>query len=228
MSFQKNIFIKNQNNKNISSKNISSKKINSKNINRENNRGSATLEATLVLPIFIFGMLVLFHGIRLRMTEAVVYEAAAETVEYMAELSYITECNYLTPMTRLGKYIDNAKLVETYIVGGVDGISFLGTTYLDEEGYVCLRVNYQVGINVPMLGNLSKGRSYELRQKAYIGDKESAGGEEPSEDETYVFITDNREVYHAHSHHPPGHHQTAHRCHRQSHEHRAAAGRRRG
>ena len=161
-----------------------------------NNRGSATVEASLILPLFIFGVLVLFNGIRLHMAEAVLYEAAAETVEYMAELSYITETNYLVPASRINQYVDNKELVEGYIIGGIDGVSFLGSTYLDEEGYVCLKVSYKVGINVPIIGNLSGRRTYEIRQKAYKGYKENEEGQVLSEDEIYVYITDNREAYH--------------------------------
>lgn len=162
-----------------------------------NNKGSATVEASLILPMFIFGALVLFHGIRLHMAEAVLYEAAAETVEYMAELSYITETNYLVPKSKIGQYVDNKELVENYIIGGIDGVSFLGSTYLDDEGYVCLNVSYKVGINVPIIGNLSGHRTYVIRQKAYKGYKEREDGQELTEDEIYVYITDNREAYHA-------------------------------
>lgn len=159
-------------------------------------KGSATVEATLILPLFIFGILVLFHGIRLHMAEAVLYEAAAETVEYMAEISYLSECNSIIPQGKLGEYLDNPKLVESYIIDGVDGVNFQGSKYLDDEGYVCLVVNYRVGINVPVLGALRGDRSYEIRQKAYTGDKCRSRDEELSTDDIYVYITDNREAYH--------------------------------
>ncbi len=163
---------------------------------RGNNKGSATLEAALVMPLFIFAILVLFHGIRLRMTEAIIYEAASETVEYMAELSYLEECNYLVPKMRIGEYVDNKGLVESYIADGLDGISFLGSEYLDEDGYVSLRVSYQVEINVPFIGDLSGERSYIIRQKAYkgIGNDQVEG--QLSDSDVYVYITDNREAYH--------------------------------
>jgi len=161
-----------------------------------NNKGSATVEASLILPLFIFGVLVLFHGIRLHMAEAVLYEATAETLEYMAELSYLTETNYLVPESKIEQYVDNKELVEGYIIGGIEGVSFLGSTYLDDEGYVCLKVSYEIGINVPVIGNLAGHRTYEIRQKAYKGYKEREDGQELSEDEIYVYITDNREAYH--------------------------------
>lgn len=160
------------------------------------NRGSATVEASLILPMFIFAVLVLFHGIRLRMAEGILYEAAVETVEYMAEISYLTECNATVPRMKLGDYIDNESLVDSYIIGGVDGVSFEGTTYLDDEGYVCLCITYEVGINVPIIGSMSGERSYEIRQRAYVGDTARSQDEELSEEDIYVYITDNREAYH--------------------------------
>ncbi len=160
------------------------------------NKGSATIEATLGLPIFIFAVLLLFHGIRLRMAEAIVYEAAAETVEYMAELSYIAECSYIIPETRIKLYIDDEKLIDTYIEGGTSGISFAGSTYLDEEGYVCLKVSYELKVKLPVLGDFGGKRTYEIRQKAYKGDEKNTAEETVSQDDIYVFVTDNKEAYH--------------------------------
>ena len=160
------------------------------------NRGSVSLEASLVLPIFIFAMLAFFHMARLRMAESILYEAAIETVEYMAQVSYLEECNVMVPKAKLKKYIDNNSLIETYIQKGIDGVTFEGSNYLDEEGYVCLRINYAVGINVPLIGDLSGERSYVIRQKAYTGYEARSQDEELSSDEIYVYITDNREVYH--------------------------------
>lgn len=163
---------------------------------RINNKGSVTLEATIILPIFIFFMLVMFHIIRLRMAEAILYEAAIETVEYMAEITYLEECNDIIPKTKLKEYIDNEAVVEKYIVGGVDGVSFDGSIYLDAEGYVWLNISYEVGIKVPIIGDLSGERNYVIRQKAYIGEMINGQNQAINQDEIYVYITDNREAYH--------------------------------
>ncbi|MBQ8316773.1 MAG: pilus assembly protein [Lachnospiraceae bacterium] len=165
------------------------------------NQGSATVEATLILPIFIFVLLGLFGFIRLRMAEAYVYEAAVETVEYMAQVSYLSECSMLVPKTCFKGYVDNGELVDNYIQGGVDGVSFIGTDYLDEDGYVCLKVSYGYGVNVPLLGSFRGKRSYVVRQKAYVGVAEDNPDEgELSDDDIYVYITDNREAYHMSRH----------------------------
>lgn len=164
----------------------------------KDDRGSATVEAAIALPIFIFAILFLFHGIRQRMAEAIVYEASAETVEYMAELSYIADCSIIIPETRFKLYVDDEKLVEAYIKDGVSGVSFLGSTYLDEEGYVCLKVSYKLEINLPVIGSFDGDRSYVIRQKAYKGDESNADDESNEDvlDDVYVFITDNKEAYH--------------------------------
>lgn len=165
------------------------------------NRGSATVEATLVLPIIIFAILGLFGMFRLRMAEAYVYEAAVETVEYMAQVSYLSECQVLVPNACFPGYVDNKSLVESYIRGGTNGVSFMGSDYLDEEGYVCLRVSYSFGIDIPLIGSLGGKRSYEIRQKAYVGAKEDNPDEgQLSDDDIYVYITDNREAYHMSRH----------------------------
>lgn len=165
-------------------------------MNTKNNRGIATVETTLILPIFIFAMLVLYHIIKLRMAESVLYEASMETVEYMAEVSYLEEGNGLIARQKLGEYIDDKPLVEKYIIGGEDGVSFEGSRYLDEEGYVCLHISYEVGLDVPVIGSLSGHRSYVIRQKAYIGQESDGISEEIPSDEVYVYVTDNREAYH--------------------------------
>ena len=53
------------------------------------NQGSASLEATLVMSVFLLAMVSLFWMAQSVLAEAQVYEAAAETAEYMAEIAYL-------------------------------------------------------------------------------------------------------------------------------------------
>lgn len=55
------------------------------------NQGSASLEATLVMSVFLLAMVSLFWMAQSVLAEAQVYEAAAETAEYMAEIAYLGE-----------------------------------------------------------------------------------------------------------------------------------------
>lgn len=162
----------------------------------KNNRGSVTVETTIILPIFIFYVLALFHMARLRMAESIIYEGAIDTAEYMAEFSYLEESDVLIARAKFKEYVDDKSLIDSYITDGIEGVTFENTVYLDEEGYVCLCVNYQVKIDIPLISELTGERSYIVRQRAYLGESKDQEGEQINQDDMYVYITDNREVYH--------------------------------
>ena len=162
-----------------------------------NNKGSAALEATLALPVFLIFMLALYLMHESREAELIVYEASAETAEYMAEVAYIDETAALAvPLVKFRSYLDDEKLVERFVDGGASGVWFLGS-YIDEEDYLHLSVSYRVKVSLPFLPELSSLRHYEIRQRVYRGTTYSGEGSgEQAEDGRYVYVTDNREVYH--------------------------------
>lgn len=161
-----------------------------------NNRGSAVVEATLLLPIFIFAMLAIYQMGQCRMAESALYEAAAETAEYMAEYSYIGQPNLVIPEVKFSEYADDNERIDKYIEGGINGVDFLGSVMLDEDNYVILKVNYKISIALPFVPKLSETRSMTIRQKAYVGDDGNQNGNSGSQ-EQYVYITDNHDVYHS-------------------------------
>ena len=54
-----------------------------------NNRGSAAVEASIALPIFLFVLLFFFHLLQVQTVRQVVYEAGVEAAEYVAEYCYL-------------------------------------------------------------------------------------------------------------------------------------------
>lgn len=159
-------------------------------------RGSVALEATLVLPIFIFFVIGTYHMCCSRLADNCIYEAAVETAEYMAEYAYLDENNLFIPSYKFEDYIDDDTLVGRYVEGGISGISFLGTNSLDDEGYVVLCVQYTDSISVPFMPTLKKTHSFTIRQRAYVGARYDTTLEDMDGD-SYVYITDNRDVYHS-------------------------------
>ena len=160
------------------------------------NRGSVTIEASLVFPIFLFFVMSLYHMCYSRIADNIVYEAAIETAEYMAEYAYLDENNILLPTYKFQEYVDDKTIVSHYVDGGIQGISFIGTNPLDDEGYVVLKVQYKSKVSVPFLPGLSKMHSFEIRQKAYVGADETVDNDGDNND-SYVYVTDNRDVYHS-------------------------------
>lgn len=104
------------------------------------NQGSASLEATLVMPVFLLAMVSLFWMAQSVLAEAQVYEAAAETAEYMAEIAYLGAADTAVAYLRFPKYADEKETVERYVKHGVSGVQFLGSEI--GEKYIVLRVSY--------------------------------------------------------------------------------------
>ena len=81
---------------------------------KRNNMGSATVEATLILPLFMFGMMVIYCMIQSILAENVLYRAAVETAEYLAETAYINENSIYAPELVFSNYVADEELLEKY------------------------------------------------------------------------------------------------------------------
>ncbi|MBR4515066.1 MAG: pilus assembly protein [Lachnospiraceae bacterium] len=160
-----------------------------------NNKGSAVVEAVVGAPLFLMLFLCLYMMCMAKQAEACVYEAAVETAEYTAESAYISEAAALAvPFVKFSSYVDDEDLVERYISGGKSGVNFLGT-YTD-DGYLYMRVSYTVVVNTPLMPKLERFRTYVIKQRIYDGAGKKEGEEAGEAEESYVYITDNKEVYH--------------------------------
>ena len=168
-----------------------------------NNKGTVSVEASIAIPIFLFTMLALIYIAEINTVKGVVYEAAIETTEYMAEYAYLTDCfeetdvmDYPMAFLRFEEYVDSKALLDKYIVGGCAGVSFLGSSFPDDEGYIDLHVTYYVKVNVPIIGSFSRKITERIRQRAYLGDGRYKESTESEMVDKYVYIADNQEAYH--------------------------------
>ena len=169
----------------------------------KNNKGSISVEAAIAFPLFLFVMLFFIYLSNIYTVKAAIYEGAVETTEYMAEFAYLTDSfeevgiiDYPMVYLRFDEYLDSKALVEKYVVGGVSGISFLGSSFPDDEGYIELEVTYSVHIDVPIIGAFEQECSEHIKHKAYLGRDGYLGEEEDGEKEEYVFVAENGVVYH--------------------------------
>lgn len=155
---------------------------------QKTDQGSASLEAALVVPIFLLAMVTLFLIVQSVLVEAQIYEAAAETVEYMSELAYMDGSNATIAYLRFPKYVDDTARVNQYVKQGVHGIAFFGSIMDVDDSYVLLRVSY----DMKYMG----ARSFEIKKRTYTGADWQARDAEETAAEKYVYVTDNQEVYH--------------------------------
>jgi hypothetical protein len=158
------------------------------------NRGSASLEATLVMPVFIVVMVAVYCMGCCRMAELFIYEAVVESAEYLAENMYINKTGIIAPGMVFDDYVDHTDMIGKYVKNGVDGISFLGSYVDDDE--VVVQANYTLNVNMPFIPALTKKRSITVKQKGYTGyQKKDTEGDDT--DSVYVYVTENRDVYHS-------------------------------
>ena len=179
-------------------------------IKQRRNRGSAVIEAAIGVPLFLFLMLFIFHLLQVRAVQQVVYEAGIEAAEYAAEYAYLADGISITEGRvesvvdqttliglaghRLQQGMDEPSLVERYVRGGVSGISLLGSEYSGPDEDLILRISYDITVDTPLLPTMTTHVEETIRQKPYTGHvPNEAGG---TESDPYVYITDNREVYH--------------------------------
>lgn len=169
----------------------------------EKNRGAVSIEASLVLPLFLFTMLFFIYLSNVSTVKAVVYEGCIETAEYMAEYAYLTDkldklelMNHPMAALRFREYVDDTALLEKYVVGGSNGISFIGSKFPDDDGYIDLKVTYFIKLNLPILGRFHTRCEEHIKQKAYVGRTNEDEGDSEADDDRYVYVAKNGVVYH--------------------------------
>lgn len=174
-------------------------------------RGSATVEASLVLPIFLLSMMVIVAMCGCIRTRHTIYEGLQETAQYLAEYEYfysmidkrtdinLTEgmsgnvVNGVTAYAKLGEYIDDTRLVEQYVSGGMTGLVITRAEYDARDGFIYMELQYVLKANVGIFGELEWTVHEKIRQKAYVGYLDEGGIKEAGQ---YVYITENASVYH--------------------------------
>lgn len=186
----------------------SQKSLSSTTMQSECNRGSATIETVCVLPVLFFCFLAFYLFGQIYIMEDQIYQAARNTADYLAESAYITELYDSEGMAgtatevvgiglanaRLQKELKDNSRVEHYVRGGRQGIVALSTDLLDEEGYICFVLHYQLQIRLPFLKTMSAHMRIPITQKAYTGYTPENGTYDT--DEIYVYVTEQGSVYH--------------------------------
>lgn len=176
-----------------------------------NHRGSATIEASMVLPVFILAMLVMVDLCGCIRTRHVIYEGLQETAQYLAEYEYLYQMigkginididdglpgaavDIGIAYIKLQHYIDDSRLIEKYVSGGMTGIIITKAQYDPIDGFIYIDLHYKVKSKVDLFGELEWDIHERIRQKAYLGYQYDIQTEEGLR---YVYITENASVYH--------------------------------
>lgn len=157
-------------------------------------KGSLTLEAALVVPIFFFSMLCMVY-----LFEMIAIQTAVETALHSVGKEIAKEA-YVSPIIsphgikqHLIQNIGEDRLERSMVSGGVNGLDCNASTSNWNTGEIQLVVRYQLELPILMFRIPAVSREETLRVKGWTGYVSGSGN---LSSEEVVYITDYGLVYH--------------------------------
>ncbi len=167
------------------------------------NRGAATIEACIVLPLFLFFMLAMSGIYMFLMAEAHIHQSLAEASNYVAQYCYLEKrlaseqkkssgslVNSVVLWEQFQKDLGDDFYVERMIEKGKKGILLYVEPDASNPKVFLAKANGCAVISAPLIGEIRFPIVLEVKKKAFVGyEKDEAT-------EPYVYITPNQSVYH--------------------------------
>ena len=148
---------------------------------------SLTVEAALILPIFLFAMLVFAYvGLLIRTQDEIRYAMTRTVNEASAEIGAGLEKIGSSPLYYRGK-------LELYMGGTGLTTSLLGSSFLEENDEIDMVVSYSVDFPFDVFGIGSLRFKERVHSRAFVG-VDTRDTEQ--EDDVIVYITETGRVYH--------------------------------
>lgn len=157
-------------------------------------RGSLTLEAAIVVPIFFFAMLCLAYLLEMMAIQTTVRNGLYSAGKVAAKEAYVGDFLSANELEqRIVENIGRDRLNRSIIAGGADGIDCAKTRCHRITGVMDLAVQYQVEVPVLMFRLAPITYEENLRVKGWTGYVASAGA---GTKEEMVYVTETGIVYH--------------------------------
>lgn len=166
-------------------------------------RASMTVEACLVLPLFLFAFLNLISIVEIYRLQGALSAAMHDTIKQMAVYGYeyqkiggggagMAESLGLTYIVAAGKvrtklgtaYLDNSPLA-----GGASSISWLRSSVMQKEDCIDLVAEYQIRPPSAVAGWKQRTMYNRMRTRAWTGYDNAGSGGSQSSGEEIVYIT---------------------------------------
>lgn len=150
--------------------------------------GSLTVEASLVLPLFVFAILSILYVNKLLLFEEKVQWAMTRVGREALVEQAVTEKNEVVNVLYLtGK-------MNLYIPKECPRVSLARSTYDKDTGDICVIADYCANIPFPLISRKVFHFTEEMRTRSFCGVKTRAVEEQ--EDDRIVYVTRTGQVYH--------------------------------
>lgn len=159
-------------------------------------KASITVEAALVLPVFLFSILALYYFIVLFSVQNKIYGALADTANQASLYGYYKEGRYPFSVT-FYQEISKGWLEDCGVIGGI--VSLASSGYEKED--IIVKADYAIKLPVPLMTFRPIMISQSVRTRKFIGNDRRKGTEGVQEtagtdEDSYVYVTENGAVYH--------------------------------
>lgn len=167
------------------------------------NKGSATVEAALILPLFLCALCFLIMLGQLLLIEGEISHAVSKTAMTCAKQEAVMEVSskklsgagVLTAHAVFYSLLQGDELCKECIVGGKHGI-IVSAQKLSDEEKILVKANYILKVPVPFFGGARILRSIEAKRRIYSGYLPHSHGSGADGSTRLVFVTDHGSVYH--------------------------------
>lgn len=157
-------------------------------------RGSVSIEAALVIPIFFFAVCCLCYLLEIMSIQSYVHTALHDAGRKVVKEIYINP--FVSPSRVESDMIENIgaeRLERSIIEGGSAGLDASGTVAFPTTGIVQMHVKYKILLPIRLFGRLGMSCEDGFRIKGWNG-YQKEGMFTPRED--IVYITETGIVYH--------------------------------
>ncbi len=165
--------------------------------------GYITVEASIVIPLFLIVMMGFALWIQVFTVEAQIQKGVTETGKYMARQVYkyeklgekagdssllLKKFSAMILKNKWKDYVDEKFLDNSCLLNGISGVSFGTSKYDEESDSIAIHVKYKIQISLPFIGVYELPMQAETVQKAFTGYPNSSG--------EYVYVTKSGTVFH--------------------------------
>ena len=178
---------------------------------RKKQKGSMTLEAAFVLPFFLFAVINILFAVNIIGAQSRINAALHQTGNKMAFAGYVygktlgsvlpdslagVAMTHVYARSQVLEYVGRNYLEQSCIVGGAGGISFAGSSVMEEDDIIDLQVSYKVRPFSGIMGFDGFSMSQRYYGRAWTGYDVTRFVSDTKQEDPMVFITETGTVYH--------------------------------
>ena len=157
-------------------------------------KGSVTVEAAIVIPLFFLAVVALLYMMEVMSIRTSIRNGMQYAARHAAEDCYLVQMVSPTKLeSDIVEAVGSERLERSIIVNGSSGISCGGSRMSMFTGILDMEVTYQVKLPIPIFASNPVNMKETMRMKGWNGYRDAF---DIGDDEEIVYVTESGMVYH--------------------------------